>query len=633
MCQKVFNERLAAHGIEPDTKSEGAGQLLYLPNHLGDYYETRSARTGQCFDPMTTWADRIAKKRQELEAAATDLQRRRDEAKKRKEARSHLGDSSPISAFNAAFSVGDILIQAGYDQDGNRDCYRHPRSETGSFSASVKDERVYTLSSADPLYTDGNGAHDAFSAFCVLFHGGDQSKAIKDAGDNWLTINGEPWNKVKRREYMERKELERSKVDVSEFINGLSKVETMPTPAPEPESTVDEIDLLARNLMDLSGIEDEGPASLPHIVDKWIPEDEVTLLAGHGGGGKSYASLVMAVHVAIGLPFGSLETKQTNVLFFSGEDGVSVLRHRLRKICQAMRLGAEQLQGKLFLLDASDIDPALHREQKVTIDGRQHIETETRLLDTVTGLVKRLNVGFVVIDNASDAYDDDEIKRPRVRAFIRSLRARIARPGRAVLLLAHINKASASNGAAAGKEDYSGSTAWHNSVRSRLSLTSDGEGAMKIEHMKANLGEKADPVRMQWREGVPMVCGGAHDHFSQQAARMAQQAEQERNINDKNTIVSIIRSFDKRGELVTTSVHGSYTVFKSLKTHDDFPKNTNADRLTKLLRELESEGAIRRTTVRTPARKHKEIFTCSAPKDESAPNAEADDELAIEGII
>ena len=60
---------------------------------------------------------------------------------------------------------------------------------------------------------------------------------------------------------------------------------------------------------------DDDPLSeLPHYVDSWVPHDEVTLLAGHGGGGKSYVALSIAVHVALGLCFDLLKTKQTNDL-------------------------------------------------------------------------------------------------------------------------------------------------------------------------------------------------------------------------------------------------------------------------------------------------------------------------------
>jgi hypothetical protein len=192
------------------------------------------------------------------------------------------------------------------------------------------------------------------------------------------------------------------------------------------------------------------------------------------------------------------------------------------------------------------------------------------------------------------------------------------------MLLAHINKASAIGGRSAGAEDYSGSTAWHNSVRSRLSLIPDGDDALKVEHLKANLGAKANPVRLEWHDGVPLVAGSYGDVGKEAAAAIRKAAERQRTESDMAAIVEIVRDFDKRGELVTTSVNGGFTVFKLLKSHPGFPAGIGSDRLANLLRELETAGMIYRRTVRTPNRKWKEVFTCTKPADESAPNA-ADD--------
>ena len=212
MAQRVMNRLLADAGIEPDSASEGAGQLLYLPNR-GEWYDSISQREGVYFAPLSAWADRIESlRRQDAEAAAAVLAAR-EEAKKRREAirvaNVGSGMQSLIHAFNAAYTVEDILLQAGYDQRGKH--FRHPNSETGSFSASVKDGRVHTLSSADPLYTGGGGggAHDAFSAFQVLFHQGDTGAALRDAGDKWLTIGAESWNEVSRRKFAEQRQAER----------------------------------------------------------------------------------------------------------------------------------------------------------------------------------------------------------------------------------------------------------------------------------------------------------------------------------------------------------------------------------------------------------------------------------------
>lgn len=200
LCQQTLNDKLQSAEIVPDRKSEGCAQLCYLPNR-GQFYDSRSSRDGIYFNPLEAWAAEIAEKRALKAKAAADAAKRKAETKSKREARSHLNEDSPINAFNAAYPVGDILIQAGYDQEGNHDRYRHPRSDSGNYSASVRDGRVHTLSSNDRLYTGGSGggAHDAFSAFTVLFHHGDTNKAVRDAGDNWLTIGGESWNRVKQR--------------------------------------------------------------------------------------------------------------------------------------------------------------------------------------------------------------------------------------------------------------------------------------------------------------------------------------------------------------------------------------------------------------------------------------------------
>jgi len=190
------------------------------------------------------------------------------------------------------------------------------------------------------------------------------------------------------------------------------------------------------------------------------------------------------------------------------------------------------------------------------------------MLDALGQLVRDWGIGFVVVDNASDVYDDDEIRRARVRTFIRSLRSRIARPGRAVLLLAHVNKLQARFGKVAGSEAYSGSTAWHNSVRSRLKPRDRHGGQMTIEHAKANLGPKAPPVRLEWLAGVPMAVGSG----ANVQAEVRANAERERDAADKLTLAAIITDFDRRGERVTTAMQGPYTVFKLLKAHLAFPR-------------------------------------------------------------
>lgn len=203
ICQSILNDLFESHGLKADRANEGAAQLCYLPNR-GVSYWTVYGRSGHYFDPSinTQWLNLIQSKRQSLREQAQRLEDERKAVESRRNALKLSDSPDLIGAFNQTYTVQDILLRAGYDQRG--DTFRHPNSQSGSFSASVKDGKVHSLSTDDPLYTNGGGvgAHDAFSVFTILFYSGDQDAALKDAGNN-LKIGNESWNKIKRREYVQ----------------------------------------------------------------------------------------------------------------------------------------------------------------------------------------------------------------------------------------------------------------------------------------------------------------------------------------------------------------------------------------------------------------------------------------------
>ncbi|HVV97943.1 MAG TPA: AAA family ATPase, partial [Rhodanobacteraceae bacterium] len=200
------------------------------------------------------------------------------------------------------------------------------------------------------------------------------------------------------------------------------------------------------------------------VVELIIPRGMVTLFGGHGGSGKSMLALTLIAHVACGVPWNRLPCVQGRVLYVSLEDPADVVRWRLRTICSAYGLDMSIVATNVTILDGTESEEAaLMRE--IRMDGvTAAIETEA--LSQIAQLAD--GASLIVIDNASDAADFDENNRRFVRTFIR----RLGRIGRAVdagvLLLAHIDKNAAKFGAQGNS--YSGSTAWHNSVRSRLAL-------------------------------------------------------------------------------------------------------------------------------------------------------------------
>ncbi|OJT50946.1 MULTISPECIES: DUF5906 domain-containing protein [Pseudomonas] len=84
---------------------------------------------------------------------------------------------SVIDEFNRCHDVAELLRAHGYIKRGNK--WLYPQSSTGLPGVTISEDKVYSHHGADPL---ANGhQNDAFEVFCLLEHGGDQSKAVKDA--------------------------------------------------------------------------------------------------------------------------------------------------------------------------------------------------------------------------------------------------------------------------------------------------------------------------------------------------------------------------------------------------------------------------------------------------------------------
>lgn len=84
--------------------------------------------------------------------------------------------ANPIEAFNASFSVHDVLIRNGYKQQGKR--YLHPNSASKIAGVRILDTGRAYSDSSDSL-NDGK-SHDAFDCFRLLECGGDMKAAL-----NW----------------------------------------------------------------------------------------------------------------------------------------------------------------------------------------------------------------------------------------------------------------------------------------------------------------------------------------------------------------------------------------------------------------------------------------------------------------
>ena len=176
-AQSALCEWANARGFLPDAAALRAAQLCYLPNRGSGIYETL-LHVGENLDPITHLSGYVDTVMAKAARAAEQQAYRIKLAEERRATFNASGKESIIAWFNRAYAIEEVLLKAGYEQRGTN--FRHPQSESGGYSCSVKGGRAFALSPNDALYSP-EGAHDAFSAFAVLFFGGDQTAAAAHA--------------------------------------------------------------------------------------------------------------------------------------------------------------------------------------------------------------------------------------------------------------------------------------------------------------------------------------------------------------------------------------------------------------------------------------------------------------------
>lgn len=329
----------------------------------------------------------------------------------------------------------------------------------------------------------------------------------------------------------------------------------------------------------ISDLYTSPPEPQRFLIDGLLPGGVVTLLGAHGGAGKSTLALIATACLVTGRPFMGKTTEKCRVLFFSGEDPAPVIRRRLSRICRHMDISPSELSHGLLMLDTTD-KPTLYNG------------TGTTALAALRLDVKEFNPGVIIIDNASDTYDANEIERARVREFMRLLASLGKANNAAVLLLAHIDKQTAKGGASS--EGYSGSTAWHNSARSRLFLSAKDEGLI-LEHQKSNLGPRSEPIYLRWTDGGLLT-----------------QADAPGGTDDRATVLRLITEAFSRGEYISPAANAANNAYKVLQLSPEFPRGLSRKGLSAVIRGLELEGIITQETFSTGHRNTRQRYAVSA---------------------
>jgi RecA-family ATPase len=303
----------------------------------------------------------------------------------------------------------------------------------------------------------------------------------------------------------------------------------------------------------------------------WLPAGYATLLAGHGGVGKSAIALHLAVCIAAGLPFFGLNVSRRRVLYLSCEDRENVLHWRLSRICAHLSVNLASLSNWLHVVDLVGRGTVLWER-----DPRTGY-TVTAAYGLLAQHMEEHRTQILIVDGVTDTFAGGENVRHEVKRYINALVALIPEDTGGVLLVGHIAKPNAS--AAQTTEGYSGSTAWHNSVRARWYLypetaqsddsnPPDRTGDLILELQKSNLGRTDQSMRFAWDDRTHLFLG--HEIMARTASDRAHR--------DRVEHAGILKALKVCADanptiIVPAATTGRRTAFHVLSACREFPQS------------------------------------------------------------
>lgn len=284
------------------------------------------------------------------------------------------------------------------------------------------------------------------------------------------------------------------------------------------------------------------------VVDDLIPFHVVTMLSGDGGLGKSTLALQLAIACATGEKWIGCTAKRLRVLVVACEDDPDELHRRTYDILANTAFGFGDLED-IRIISGAGFDNVMVDFEDYANHGKP-----TEFCEFVANQAADFGAQLIILDSLHDFFAGNENARPQARQFINHLRRMAMDRDGAVLLLAHPSLSGMRD-----KTGNAGSTAWNNTVRSRLYLSrpDDPEAThLLLETKKANYAANGGKIRLEYRAGC------FHSLETKTDTTPAYQAVQ---VDD--VFLTCLRAATKQGRRVTTSTQGNYApkVFATMK--------------------------------------------------------------------
>ncbi|MEM9899905.1 MAG: AAA family ATPase [Pseudomonadota bacterium] len=273
-------------------------------------------------------------------------------------------------------------------------------------------------------------------------------------------------------------------------------------PFPPPEAYADDNRTVSPQLKresrfySAASLKDKPVPPREWLVHGLVPQKTVTLFSGDGGTGKSLLALQLAVAVTAGMSWIGKAASAGRAIFLSAEDDDDELHRRLDDILRAESLDYDAVSG-LTMRSLAGEDALLAVETQIAL-------MQSALFEELDARAAEESPALIVIDTLADVYPANENDRAKARQFVGILRGLAIKRRCAVMLLGHPSLTGLSSGTGT-----SGSTAWNNSVRSRLYLTRIADNGFEpdpdarvLSAKKANYGRTGQEINLKWEAGV-----------------------------------------------------------------------------------------------------------------------------------
>ena len=336
-------------------------------------------------------------------------------------------------------------------------------------------------------------------------------------------------------------------------------------------------------------------------VEEMIPGRTVTILGGDGGIGKSLIAKQLSVATAAATPWLGRSPVSGPVIYVSAEDDIDELHRRLDAIASGLGVNLSDLVD-LHLVPLAGRDAVM-----AAPEGKAAAITPTRIWRGLQEIVNQVKPRLVVLDTLADVFGGNENARTEARQFIGLLRGLAIGHDLAVLLLAHPSLSGLGSGSGT-----SGSTAWNNSVRSRLYLeTIKDENGKAIDAnirvlsvKKLNYGPAAVEMRLRWSNGL-FILDGTAGGFD----KLAADAKAER------VFLDLLAAFESQGRDVSAKPSRTYApaVFERNPDAEGVAKRAFEQAMERML----SRGRIRVDNFGPPSKPRSRLVMASVMESDS----------------